>query len=75
MEASGKPRRVDVGFSGGQILSMRLAPDAYESLRAAVAHDGAARWHELQTDDSQVQLDLAQIVYVRVDTERDRIGF
>lgn len=76
MEApASRPSRVDIGFSGGQVLSLRLPGDAYESLRSALSNDGSPRWIELQSEDSQVQVDLAQVVYVRIDTERERIGF
>jgi hypothetical protein len=32
-------------------------------------------WHELQTDDSVVNLDLSKIISVRLDTEQQRVGF
>ncbi len=75
MEASGRARRVDIGFAGGQVLPLRLPQDAYVALRSAVAANGGQRWHELESEDSQVQIDLAQVVYVRADIERERIGF
>lgn len=76
MEAStGRPRRVDVGFAGGQVLPLRLATDAYDALRSALIGEGAARWQEIESEDHQVLIDLSQVVYVRLDTERERIGF
>jgi hypothetical protein len=65
--------RVDVGFQGGQILDVKVADDAYAGLRKALQKgDG---WHELKTQDSDVALDLSQVVYVRLDTEDHRVGF
>ncbi len=76
MEArNGKPRRVDVGFSGGQVLSLRMAPEPYEALTGALAADSAERWHTASTEDSDVTIDLSQVVYVRLDTEQHRVGF
>ncbi len=76
MEASdSKPRRVDIGFAGGQVLTVRLVPDVYEQLRGALAAGAGARWHELESEDSQIHVELGQVVYVRLDTERERIGF
>jgi hypothetical protein len=68
-------RRVDIGFAGGQVLPVRVAGEAYRALRSALTDSGSARWYELPTEDSEVALDLAQVVYVRLDTEDHRIGF
>jgi hypothetical protein len=69
-----KPRRVEMGFQGGQDLTLRLAQDAYEGLSRAL-EAGATRWHTVQSEDSQVAIDLTQVVYVRLDTEQHRVGF
>jgi hypothetical protein len=70
-----KPRRVDIGFSGGQILSLRLREDVYSELRSALESNNSARWHQVKSEDSDVDVDLAQVVYVRLDTERHSVGF
>jgi hypothetical protein len=71
-----RPKRVDVGFSGGQMLALRMRASEYQSLRKALekSADGT-RWHELATEDSELAVDLAQVVYVRLDTEEHRVGF
>ena len=68
-------RRIDIGFQGGPVLPARVKLNAYESLRAALSDDGAERWFELETLDSKVSIDLSQVVYVRIDTEEQRVGF
>jgi hypothetical protein len=75
MEASGKPRRVDIGFNGGQAFSVRLGEDEYRSLREALESDRSERWHSVTSEDSEVLIDLAQIVYVKLDTEQRGVGF
>ena len=75
MEASGKPRRVDIGFNGGQAFSVRLAEAEYRSLREALESDRSERWHSMSSEDSEVLIDLAQIVYVKLDTEQRGVGF
>ena len=70
-----RPNRVDIGFQGGQSLALRVADEPLKGLRDALADEGADRWHELKTEDSDVSLDLSQIVYVRVETEEHRVGF
>jgi hypothetical protein len=68
-------RRVDVGFQGGQVLAVRVTVEAYSGLRTALADAKAERWYELATEDSEIALDLSQVVYVRLDTEQHRVGF
>jgi hypothetical protein len=68
-------RRIDIGFKGGQVLPCRVKQEAWEGLRKALEDSGSARWHELETADSQVAIDLAEVVYVRLDTEDQKVGF
>jgi hypothetical protein len=68
-------RRLDVGFQGGQVLAVRIEVDAYEALVKALADDRAQRWHQLDTDDSQVQVDLSQVVYVQRESGDQKVGF
>ncbi|HEY1359633.1 MAG TPA: hypothetical protein VGF21_15120 [Thermoleophilaceae bacterium] len=67
--------RIDIGFQGGQVLPARVKQAAYDDLRRALEDSSAERWHVLDTQDSQIALDLSQVVYVRVDTEEQRVGF
>lgn len=67
--------RIDIGFQGGQVLPVRVKTEEYESLRRALGNEKADRWFELKTQDSEVALDLAQVVYVRLDTDEHRVGF
>jgi hypothetical protein len=68
-------KRIDIGFQGGQVLPARVKNDEYEALRKALGDERASRWFELKTQDSEVAIDLAQVVYVRLDTEEHRVGF
>lgn len=67
--------RTDIGFQGGQVLSLRTADDAYRKLMDALADDASARWHSLELDDEVMQLDLSQVVYVRRETGNRAVGF
>lgn len=76
MEAFGDgPRRVDIGFSGGQAMAARLREDAYKALTEALASDRAERWHTLHSEDAELSIDLSQVVYVRLDAAEQRVGF
>ena len=68
-------RRIDIGFQGGPVLPTRVKQSAYESLREALSDERSERWFELETIDSKVSVDLSQVVYVRIDTEDQRVGF
>jgi hypothetical protein len=69
------PRRIDIGFQGGQSLPVRVDQAAYEGFRKALSDSGSDRWFELHTQDSEVHIDLSQVVYVRLDTDEHRVGF
>jgi hypothetical protein len=68
-------RRIDIGFKGGQVLPCRVNQEAWDGLRKALSDSSSERWYELETQDSQVSIDLAQVVYVRLDTEDQKVGF
>ena len=68
-------RRIDIGFKGGQVLPCRVKQEAWDGLRKALSDSSSDRWYELETHDSQVAIDLAQVVYVRLDTEDQKVGF
>ena len=68
-------KRADIGFQGGQVLTVRLSSESYDALHRALGDDSAGRWHELKTADSDIAIDLSQVVYVRVETEEQRVGF
>ena len=68
-------KRIDIGFHGGQVLPVRVKTEEYEGLRRALGNEKADRWFELKTEDSEVSIDLAQVIYVRLDTEAHRVGF
>jgi hypothetical protein len=69
------PRRVDIGFAVGQAVSVRLREEAYKALRAALASDRSERWHELDSEDAHILVDLSSVVFVRLDTQEKRAGF
>jgi hypothetical protein len=66
-------RKMDIGFQGGQVLDVRVAAEEHQELRKALEKGGG--WYELRTQDSEVALDLAQVVYVRLDTAEHGVGF
>jgi hypothetical protein len=70
--ASSGPRRISVGFQGGQVLALRVSEEQLKALHKAL---GGGGWHELETEDGPVRVDLTQIVYVRAESDDSRVGF
>jgi hypothetical protein len=66
-------QRVDIGFIGGQVLSVRLEEGSLKKLRKGL--DGDSGWHDLEAEDGQVALDLAKVAYVRLDSGEHKVGF
>jgi hypothetical protein len=66
-------KRVEVGFSGGQVMSVRISDEARSALRAAVERGNG--WHDVETEDGTVGLDLSQVVFVRTAGAPHTIGF
>jgi hypothetical protein len=64
--------RLSIGFQGGQVLAVRLSDQQLKSLEQALGSQG---WHEIQSEDGPVRVDLGQVVYVTSETEEPRVGF
>jgi hypothetical protein len=65
-------QQISIGFQGGQVLALRVADKQLESLHKALGNTG---WHELETEEGPVRLDLAQIVYLRSESSDLHVGF
>ena len=65
--------KVSLGFSGGQVLTVRVGADALSAMHSALG--GSERWFELALEDGLVQVDLTQVAYVRVVSDEPRVGF
>ncbi len=64
---------VEVGFSGGQVIIVRLAPAKLKELRKAL--DKPQGWADVETLAGTVSLDLGQVVFVRTDAPAQTVGF
>ena len=68
-------RRAAIGFQGGQVLSLRITEENLSQLRQALAQGNGGGWREVEATDGAVVLDLSQVVYLRVESDENRIGF
>ncbi len=64
---------VEVGFSGGQVIAIRLDPEKLKELRKAL--EKSRGWADVETPTGTVSLDLAQVVFVRTDAPAQTVGF
>jgi hypothetical protein len=70
MASSG--RRISIGFQGGQVLEVRVSDAQLSALNKELGSDG---WHEIESEEGHVRIDLAQVVYVRAESDELRVGF
>jgi hypothetical protein len=66
-------KRVEIGFDGGQVVSVRLDEAGFTELRAAVERSDG--WHDLATEEGTFALDLRKVVFVRGAGGSHSIGF
>ena len=65
-------RRIGIGFQGGQVLALRVTDEQLAALRQALGTDA---WHDIDSEEGPVRLDLSQVVYVRSEGDELRVGF
>jgi len=70
--AMAEAQRVEIGFEGGQVVSVRLTDDELKDLRKAVEKGG---WHDIHTEDGVLALYLGRVVFLRIDSGEGRVGF
>jgi hypothetical protein len=66
-------RRIEIGFTGGQVVAMRLEHKQVEKLRKEV--DGGSGWYDIETEEGAVSLDLAKVVFIKAAGAPHTIGF
>jgi hypothetical protein len=64
--------RIEIGFDGGQSLSMLVSRDAADQLERGIGGDGAVA---LDAEDAQYIIALRRVVYVRRFRREARVGF
>lgn len=65
--------RVEIGFGLGQVLSVKLNAAEVAELREKVAEGGG--WADLKTQEGTIALNLATVVFIRVNDDTHTIGF
>ena len=63
---------VEIGFEGGQVVSVRLSDGELKNLRKQLEKGG---WHDLHTEDGVISLYLGKVAFLRVASGASRVGF
>lgn len=64
--------RIEVGFIGHQVISLKLDDDTLAELRKKLSDGG---WHTVRSEDGEVDIDLAKVAFVRVAPGAHTVGF
>ena len=65
-------QRVEIGFEGGQVVSVRLTEDDLKDLRKQLEKGG---WHDLRTEEGILSVYLGKVAFLRIDSGDHRVGF
>jgi hypothetical protein len=65
-------QRVTIGFTGTQVLGVRLEEKDLNELLEALAKGD---WYDVTVDDGTIRMNLSQVVYVRTNLDEHRVGF
>jgi hypothetical protein len=65
--------RIVIGFEASPPLGLRVSQETLDKLNAALEGDGG--WYDVEAIDGGVRLNLAKVVYVRVEADEHRVGF
>jgi hypothetical protein len=66
--------RIVIGFEASPPLGMRVQPEDLDKLKAAL-EAGEGGWYDVDALDGGVRLNLAKVVYVRIEADEHRVGF
>jgi hypothetical protein len=64
--------RIEIGFDGGQSLSMLVSPASADELANGIGQDGSVT---LEAEDARYIVALRRVVYVRRFRREARVGF
>jgi hypothetical protein len=65
--------RVSIGFSGGQVVEVKIDDGTLKDLRKAL--EKPEGWLDLDAEEGMVSIDLRQVVFIRSATTPQKIGF
>jgi hypothetical protein len=64
--------RIEIGFDGGQSLSMLVSPESADDLERGIGEEGSV---SLDAEDARYVVALRRVVYLRRFRRESRVGF
>ena len=64
--------RIEVGFIGNQVISLKLDGESLSRLRHGLSDGG---WMTVATEEGEVDIDLAKVAFLRVASGAHSVGF
>jgi hypothetical protein len=64
--------RIEIGFDGGQSLSMLVSPESADDLERGIGEEGSV---SLDAEDARYVIALRRVVYLRRFLREARVGF
>jgi hypothetical protein len=65
--------RIEIGFDGGQSLSMLVSPESADDLERGIGGEGGSV--SLDAEDARYVVNLRRVVYLRRFRREARVGF
>jgi hypothetical protein len=69
-----RPKRIALGFHAGGALALRLPAAGLAELQKLLTA-GETGFREIEAEDGAVLVNLGQVIYLRVESDEQRIGF
>ena len=66
-------QRISIGFHASPPLALRVQDDDLKKFQKVLP--SGEGWHELDSEDGTVTLKLEHVLWVRVDSSDQRVGF
>lgn len=66
-------QRISIGFHASPPLALRVDDTALKALKKSIA--AGEGWHEIESDDGTVTLRLEHVLWLRVESDDQRVGF
>ena len=65
-------QRISIGFQAAPPVALRVSGPELERLHGALGGEG---WHEVQSEDGALRLNLQFVLWVRTEKDESRVGF
>jgi hypothetical protein len=65
-------QRISIGFQASPPLATRVSDEELSRLHDALGSEG---WHDVEAEDGSIRLNLAHVLWLRVERDEHRVGF